>query len=165
VGSRIILSILFLGAFAGRCIAPVTSSEPSLSERSSLADKYLRQRLGLWQERLKLKDWNIALILSHPRDLRRGTLGNIRWDVDKKTATIRVLDASDYQLPYRAAIKDMEFSVVHELTHLELSSLTRNFKSRSEESFSQEEQAVNRMAEALLQLDPDLKQPSTSLGR
>jgi Zn-dependent peptidase ImmA (M78 family) len=47
----------------------------------------------------------------------------------------------------------MEFTVVHELVHLELSSLTKNFKSRSEESYSGEEQAVNRMADALLKLD------------
>lgn len=45
--------------------------------------------------------------------------------------------------------------MVHELIHLELSSLTRNFKSRSEESYSGEEQAVNRMADALLQVDHD----------
>lgn len=35
-----------------------------------------------------------------------------------------------------AALKDMEFTMVHELVHLELTSLTRNLKSRSEESFS-----------------------------
>ena len=91
--------------------------------------------------------------MSHPSELRRGTLGNVHWDADKKTATIRVLDASDYGRPFRATLEDMEFTVVHELVHLELASLTRNFKSRSEESFSEEEQAVNRMSDALLQLD------------
>jgi len=91
--------------------------------------------------------------MSHPSELRRGTLGNVHWDAEKKTAAIRVLDASDYGRPLRATLKDMEFTVVHELVHLELTSLTRNFKSRSEESFSQEEQAVNRLSDALLQLD------------
>jgi hypothetical protein len=66
---------------------------------------------------------------------------------------IRVLDASDYHMPFSATVKDMEFTVVHELTHLELSSLTRNFKSRSPESVSEEEQAVNSLADAMLQLD------------
>jgi len=66
---------------------------------------------------------------------------------------IRVLDAADYGRPFRSTLQDMEFTVVHELVHLELTSLTRNFKSRSEESFSEEEQAVNRMSDALLQLD------------
>ena len=118
-----------------------------------MAEKYLRQRLARWQERLDLQDWTISLVMSHPVNLRRGTLGNIHWDADRKTAVIRVLDASDYQQPFGAAQKDMEFTVVHELTHLTLSSLTRNFKSRSEESLSDEEQAVNRVANALLQLD------------
>jgi hypothetical protein len=122
-------------------------------ERRSLAETYLQQRLARWQERLKLQDWTISLVMSHPTELRRGTLGNVHWDAEKKTAVIRVLDASDYERPFRATLADMEFTVVHELVHLELTSLTRNFKSRSEESFSEEEQAVNRMSDALLQLD------------
>ena len=88
--------------------------------------------------------------MSHPSDLRRGSLGNVHWDADKKTATIRVLDASDYQMSFSATLKDMEFTVVHELTHLELSSMTRNFKSRSEESVSEEERAVNRLSDAMI---------------
>ena len=91
--------------------------------------------------------------MSHPSNLRRGTLGNIHWDADKKTAVIRVLDASDYQKPFAVALQDMEFTIVHELTHLELSSLTRNFRNRSEESFTEEAQAVNRVSDALLKLD------------
>lgn len=144
-----------LGTVAAVCVAPQTPKEPPANEREPIAETYLRQRLALWQDRLKLGDWKISVIQSHPRNLRPGTLGNIHWDADQETAVIRVLDASDYQMPLRAALKDMEFTVVHELIHLELSSLTRNFKSRSEESYSGEEQAVNRMADALLQVDHD----------
>jgi hypothetical protein len=118
-----------------------------------LAENYLRKRLALWQKRLELQDWTITLEMSHPSDLRRGSLGNVHWDADKKTATIRVLDASDYQTSFGVALKDMEFTVVHELTHLELSSMNRSFKSRSEESVSEEERAVNRLSDAMLQLD------------
>jgi hypothetical protein len=142
-----------LGSFAGKCGAPETPKEPDARERQSLAESYLHQRLARWQERLKLQDWTISLVMSHPSELRRGTLGNVHWDAEKKTAVIRVLDAADYGRPFRATLEDMEFTVVHELVHLELTSLTRNFKSRSEESFSQEEQAVNRLSDALLQLD------------
>lgn len=147
------VSVFLLGGFAGTCVAPETPKEPPVRERGSLADTYLRKRLAFWQDRLDLQDWQIKIIQSHSASLRPGTLGNIHWDADQQTAVIRVLDASDYQVPMRAALKDMEFTVVHELVHLELSSLTRNFKSRSEESYSGEEQAVNRMADALLQLD------------
>jgi hypothetical protein len=152
---RSIVSLALLAVFAGSCLAPQTPSEPRLAERGPLAENYLRNQLVVWQDRLNLEDWNISLVMAHPSNLRRGTLGNVRWDVDQKTAVIRVLDASEYQKPFVVALKDMEFTVVHELIHLGLSSLTRNFKSRSEESFSEEEQAVNRMSDALLQLDHD----------
>jgi hypothetical protein len=147
--------MFLLGALAGTGVAPETTSEPPITARGPLAESVLRQRLVLWQQRLKLQDWTISLVMSHPSDLRSGTLGNIHWDPDRKTAAIRVLDASDYQMPFNAALKDMEFTVIHELIHLELSSLTRNFKSRSEESFTEEEQAVNRIANALTMLDDD----------
>jgi hypothetical protein len=147
------VSVFLLGAFAGKCVAPQTPKEPLLREREPIAESYLHKRLALWQDRLNLQDWKIKIIQSHPSSLRAGTLGNIHWDADEQTAVIRVLDASDYQLPMSGALKDMEFTVVHELVHLELSSLTKNFKSRSEESYSGEEQAVNRMADALLKLD------------
>ena len=61
---------------------------------------------------------------------------------------IRVLDASDYQLSCRDAQADMELTLLHELVHLELSSLPRSQASRHEE-----ELAVNRIADALLRLD------------
>ena len=142
-----------MGAFAGSCLAPETPREPSVLERGPLAEHYLLKRLAVWQKRLNLQDWTITLELSHPSDLRRGSLGNVHWDADKKTANIRVLHASDYQMSFSATLKDMEFTVVHELTHLELSSMTRNFKSRSEESVGAEERAVNSLADAMLQLD------------
>jgi hypothetical protein len=134
-------------------VAPETPKEPNIRERESLGETYLHNSLARWRQRLKLEDWTISLVMSHPSEMRRGTLGNVHWDADKKTAIIRVLDAADYETPFRATLQDMEFTVVHELVHLELASLTRNFKSRSEESFSEEERAVNRMSDALLQLD------------
>ncbi|HUI77706.1 MAG TPA: hypothetical protein VLY24_07305 [Bryobacteraceae bacterium] len=105
-------------------------------------------RLAVWQQRLNLQDWKISIIMSHPSDLKPKTLGNIHWDAEKKSAVIRVLDASDYRLSYREMLEDMEFTVVHELIHLELSSLPRSEASRREE-----EHAVNTIADALLKLD------------
>jgi hypothetical protein len=45
-------------------------------------------------------------------------------------------------------LDDMEFTVVHELIHLELSSLPRSEASRRDEEY-----AVNQIADALLALD------------
>jgi hypothetical protein len=48
----------------------------------------------------------------------------------------------------------MEFTIVHELIHLELASLPRSEASRSEEEY-----AINHLASALLDLD---KGPSST---
>jgi hypothetical protein len=60
-----------------------------------------------------------------------------------------VLDTSDYQTSSDATLRDMEFTVVHELIHLEFCASTRADQS----SRADEEIAVNHIAEALLQLD------------
>jgi hypothetical protein len=130
------------------CSAPQTPPEPGSRDREQMAIEYLRGRLPVWQQRLKLEDWNVSIVMAPPIDLRQGTLGNIRWDAYKKKAVIRVQSASDYHTPYREMVKDMEFTLVHELLHLELSSLPRSEASRSDE-----EHAVNRIADALLGLD------------
>jgi hypothetical protein len=97
---------------------------------------------------LKLSDWKITAELVHPEQLRPATTGNIRWDSNKRTARIRVLHAADYHRPIQPMLEDMEFTIVHELIHLQLSSLPRSEASRTDE-----EHAVNRMTEALLELD------------
>ena len=116
-------------------------------EKSLFATAYVTEKLWVWQNRLNLSDWKIDILMSHPADLKPKTLGNIHWDADRKQATLRVLDASDYKLPLREMLDDMEFTVVHELIHLELASLPRSEASRREE-----EHAVNRIAAALLRL-------------
>jgi hypothetical protein len=121
-------------------------------ERTALAEKFAAERVAVWQQRLNLQDWDISVVVTHPSDLKPHTLGNIHWDAEKKTAVIRALDPSDYKLPFDEILKDIEFTVVHELIHLELqpvlSPLQRNDANRREE-----EHAVNHMAEALLKLD------------
>jgi len=143
-----ISSLVLLGILAAGCQAPTTAPEPDARDRGLLAERGIHEKLMLWQRRLKLQDWTISIIMSHPTDLRQRTLGNIHWDTNKKTAVIRVLDASDYQMPFEPTMKDMEFTIVHELIHLELASLPRSEASRSEEEY-----AINRLASALLQLD------------
>jgi hypothetical protein len=106
------------------------------------------ERLAVWQERLQLEDWHISVVMLPRAELKSKTLGGIRWDKKKKSAVISVLHPSGYRLPYREMLDDLEFTIVHELVHLELASLPR-----SEASRSNEEHAVNRLTEALLKLD------------
>lgn len=117
-------------------------------EQAQLAEQFVNERLALWRQCLHLEDWQISIVMTRRSDLKPKTRGHVRWDKGKKSAVIGVLDASDYQLPLREMLDDMEFTIVHELVHLELASLPR-----SEASRSSEEHAVNRITEALLRLD------------
>jgi len=144
----VLFFFLLFGATARVGLAPQTKVEPELRERGPLADKFVREKLPVWQSRLKLEDWKIAILCVHSSGLRPHTMGNNHWDADKKSAVIRVLDASDYHMPFHATLNDMEFTIVHELIHLEMVSLPRSEASRSDE-----EHAINNLADALLQFD------------
>jgi hypothetical protein len=136
--------LLCAGAVATGAAQPGGDAHACLAQSNG----YLNARLGYWQQRLNLADWKLSLVMSHTSELKPKTLGNIHWDAPKKTAVIRVLFASDYKVPCREALPDMEMTLVHELVHLELSSLPRSPASRHDE-----ELAVNRIADALVRLD------------
>jgi hypothetical protein len=134
--------------FIGFCISAVAANpESTARDREIAAEKFVAQRVQLWQERLNLKDWDIRFQLVRTDKLEPKTLGNINWDADVKVAKISVLSTYDYKLPYRDMLDDMEFTVVHEMVHLQLASLPR-----SEASRRVEEHAVNELASALLKL-------------
>lgn len=136
----------------GRVAAPLggpsDSSCPDAREQGLLAERFVHERLSVWSKRLNLEGWQISVVMTRRSDLKDNTLGGIRWDKDKKSAVIRVQDASDYRQPFGEMLNDMELTIVHELVHLELSSLPR-----SEASRSNEEHAVSQIAGALLGLD------------
>jgi hypothetical protein len=141
----------FLSVAACLLIAPAhaaTLAAKSQPERQFMAQSFLVEKLWLWQKRLNLTAWNIRLKLTRSSELRPKTVGNIHWDADTHTAEIHVLAPEDYKLPTPAMLADMEFTVVHELVHLQLSSLPR-----SEASRGAEEHAVNQLTQALLDLD------------
>jgi hypothetical protein len=147
--SRAILSfVLLFGVGKSVCSAPQTPPEPNLAERRRLAEQLLHDKLPFWQKRLALESWNVSILSVRSSDLRPGTLGNIHWDKENKTAVIRALDAADYRRPLRATLDDLEFTVVHELIHLELVSLPRSEASRSDEEY-----AINNLADALLKFE------------
>ena len=116
-------------------------------ERELRAERFITEQLQLWQQRLCLTKWSIRASLVRSDSLKPKTLGGIRWDFSKMKATIDVMSSYDYKLPFQAMLDDMEFTVVHELVHLQLSSLPR-----SEASRSAEEHAVNEITSALLKL-------------
>jgi hypothetical protein len=117
-----------------------------------LAQSFASEKLWVWQNRLKLQDWNISVIVSRASELKPKTLGNVHWDRDLKTAVIRVLDPADYTLPFAPMLRDIEFTVVHELIHLEIAPVLADLQ-RTDANRVEEEHTVNQLAEALLKLD------------
>jgi hypothetical protein len=145
------LGILLISATSGFSQdVPTPALTPQ--ERTLMAESFSSEKLWEWQKRLHLQDWRISLLVVRTSDLKPKTLGNIHWDGEKKTAVIRVLDPADYKMPVRAMLDDMEFTVVHELIHLELSPVLSPLQ-RNDANRMEEEHAVNHMAEALLNLD------------
>jgi hypothetical protein len=137
-------ALLFASLFTS---AVAAHRESDAKDREAFAAKFVTQKLQIWQDRMNLKDWNIQFDLVRSSQLEPKTLGNIHWDTDLKTARISVLSPLDYTLEYQAMLDDMEFTVVHELVHLQLASLPRSDASRR-----LEEHAVNEIATALLKL-------------
>ncbi len=149
--SGLILPVLLLVTSSGSLPADSSFTDERSRERSLLASSFTNEKLWYWQKRLNLEDWNVSVAIVRSSELKPKTLGNIHWDTDKKTAIIRVLDPAEYQMPFREMLDDMEFTVVHELIHLELAPVLSQF-SRNEANRREEEHAVNHMADALLKL-------------
>jgi hypothetical protein len=140
------------GILPSRAQSASAPNETIASERRLLAESFALARLSVWQKRLNLEGWDISVVVSRAGEFKPKTIGHIRWDRDKKTAVIRVLDPADYTLPLAATLKDIEFTVVHELIHLEMAPVLSDLQ-RTEANRMEEEHAVNQMAEALLKLD------------
>jgi hypothetical protein len=131
---------------ANRSAVTAPSAAPVGSQE--FAQQYVAQKLELWQARLKLSDWRITWAMAHRSDLKPNTVGQIHWDKPSKSASILVLDSSDYRMPFNPMLDDMELTIIHELVHLKLTSLPH-----SEASRGSEEQAVNGISEALFALE------------
>jgi hypothetical protein len=138
--------------------SPADESAPS--ERTAQVARYAGERLSVWQKRLNLQEWSVSVVVARAGDLKPKTLGNIHWDREKKTAVIRVLDPADYKLPFDQMLQDIEFTIVHELIHLEIAPVFSDLQ-RTDANRMEEEHAVNHMADALLKLDRGQAKPST----
>ncbi len=100
-----------------------------------------------WQKRLALEDWDVSVQMVRASELRPETLGSLRWNSTAHTAIMRVLSPTDYDLPATEIPLDVEYTVVHELIHLQLAVLPRDAANKAIE-----ERVVSRIAEALLSL-------------
>lgn len=140
------------GTISAHAQSIARSGETFTSERTLLAEGFAAEKLWGWQKRLNLQTWDISVVVSRATELKPNSLGNIRWDRDKKTAVLRVLDPADYRIPFDAVLRDIEYTVVHELIHLEIAPVLSDLQ-RTDANRMEEEHAVNHMADALLNLN------------
>ena len=121
---------------------PEKATSPAITQAQ--VDDWTRS----WQKRLDLGEWTITTLIVRMSDLKPDTLGNLKWNTANKTAVVKVLNPLDYELPSKEVATDIEYTIVHELIHLQLSALPHDGSSKLVE-----EKVVNRISEALFQLD------------
>src|SRR6266545_1652540 len=103
----------------------------------------LTTQMRLWQKRLGLDDWRLGVQVVRQKKLDRNTWGTAEWDPDRKTGLISVLDPRDYNLKGGELKLDMECTIVHELVHIQVSSLDAPDETVRED-------VVNRIMAALM---------------
>lgn len=132
----------------GMC-SPLPSARGVAGKTGALVtDAQVQHWLKIWQRRLALDDWDISARVVRSRDLKPDTLGNLRWNSANKTAIIRLMDPLDYDLPPDEIPNDMEYTVVHELIHLQLAVIPKAPGSKDVE-----ERVVNGIGNALFSLE------------
>jgi hypothetical protein len=150
-GSRIAFAAIPLLFLSSLCQAATVPATPAPNSPQAIQE-YVQTQLAIWKLRLDLMDWRVSLVFCHPPQLGPKKMGDVEWDQTAKTAVIRVMDPADYRLSPEDTRKDMEFTVLHGLIHLELASLPRNKRNAE-----REELAVSQLADALLRLDRGTK--------
>jgi hypothetical protein len=125
-----------------------TSATTDPSSKAYVSDDRIQAFTQTWQKRLHLDEWSVETRVVRKSELKPETLGNLKWNLANHTAVIRVLSPLDYDMPVADVPEDMEYTVVHELIHLQLAVLPRDPNAKETE-----EQVVNRIADALMALD------------
>lgn len=138
-----VLGILWVAAAHGASV-----SIPDKATTSAITQAQVDDWTRGWQNRLDLGEWKITTMIVRVSDLKPDTLGNLKWNSTNKTAVVKVLNPLDYDLPAAEIPTDIEYTIVHELIHLQLSVLPHDSTSKMTE-----EKVVNRISEALFQLE------------
>jgi hypothetical protein len=138
--------IVAISIFAGQPSLKGAQTPPKLT--AIVTEAQVQRWLKIWQKRLSLEDWDITAHIVRSRELKPDTLGNLRWNSTSKTAVVRLMDPFDYDLPPEEIPSDMEYTVVHELVHLQLATIPKAAGSKDVE-----ERVVNGIGEALFALE------------
>ena len=106
----------------------------------------LQERLGYWQKRLRLQDWDVEIkVVRHYDTTEEDVRAYVEFCDNKRTARITFVDPADLG-PERWPVESLEQSLVHELLHLHM----RGFEPKADTpAYTAMEQAVHALAGAL----------------
>jgi hypothetical protein len=115
----------------------------------------LRERCTVWQERLRLQDWQITVEYVRERTLDHAWGDLNRRHENHRMANIRITDpasffAEDFQ--GNEVISDPEYILVHELIHVYTEGILAGREREGKEDVWAE-QTADALARALLALD------------
>ena len=137
---------------AGALVLLVVTAErdEEIGERPNpkpvVTDDQLQSWLRIWQKRLRLQDWHVRAKMARVWELGPN-LADIDIRPERRRAAIRILNPRDYDLPKNEIPADIELSLVHELTHLQLAALPLPQKRSASRA---EERVVKRISGALV---------------
>lgn len=118
------------------------SKAEQLEEFRAAAESVCR----LWQEILRLQDWDVEVKVVRHFDLPEDCSGDMGPFSRKKHARMRLLDPRDYNPRWKPDMEP-EVTIVHELLHLHFQPLVNRRKKRQRLA---EEQAVHPISCALV---------------
>lgn len=121
---------------------------PEAKPKAAISDTQIASWVKVWQKRLRMEDWKIEAHIVRSTELKPDTLGNLKWNSINHTAIIKVLNPMDYDIPPADIPEDIEYTVLHELIHLQLSALPRDLNRKDIE-----ESVVNKIGDALMQFE------------
>lgn len=127
-------------------------------------EEMLQAECLLWQQRLRLQDWNVQVKLCRLNEISGGdALANITHYEERKDAVMRLLAPMDIPLVKEEFLgceaSNYDLSIVHELLHLHLIPLS-DYNNPAKRVA--EEQAINAISRCLVEAITT-KQPETPL--
>lgn len=108
--------------------------------------KTLQQFCQKWQQILKLMDWDVSVKVVSSEEIDDAE-GLVTWDLGKKVADIKIAKPEEYSTDAMRP-HNIEHTLVHELLHLHFAP----FNVKAGLKATSQEQAINAIAEALVNL-------------
>ncbi len=139
-------------------------AEPPVLLDLEKVEEMLQAECLLWQQRLRLQDWNVHVKLCRLNEISGGdAIANITHYEERKDAVMKLLAPMDIPLVKDEFLgceaSNYDLSIVHELLHLHLLPLS-DYNNPAKRVA--EEQAINAISRCLVEAIT-LKQPETPL--